>query len=135
MPLAPGETPQMEWVRYRTLGCYPLTGAIRVPRGSVSSDSLPSLPACSRIRFESFVEIPMRPVPLLPAADVSAIAAGDTEDHVKVIGDLRISIPLYNVYLNEADEWSRRLQVETSEWALELHRPLPDSIVAMAHSL
>ncbi|MDQ5910491.1 MAG: sulfate adenylyltransferase subunit 2 [Pseudomonadota bacterium] len=29
MPLAPGETPTLEWVRFRTLGCYPLTGAIR----------------------------------------------------------------------------------------------------------
>ncbi len=29
MPLAPGETPRLEWVRFRTLGCYPLTGAIR----------------------------------------------------------------------------------------------------------
>ena len=28
MPLEPGETPQMKRVRFRTLGCYPLTGAI-----------------------------------------------------------------------------------------------------------
>ena len=28
MPLLPGETPQMRRVRFRTLGCYPLTGAI-----------------------------------------------------------------------------------------------------------
>jgi sulfate adenylyltransferase subunit 2 len=28
MPLNPGETPQMRLVRFRTLGCYPLTGAI-----------------------------------------------------------------------------------------------------------
>jgi sulfate adenylyltransferase subunit 2 len=28
MKLAPGETPQMRLVRFRTLGCYPLTGAI-----------------------------------------------------------------------------------------------------------
>jgi sulfate adenylyltransferase subunit 2 len=28
MPLLPGETPQMKRVRFRTLGCYPLTGAI-----------------------------------------------------------------------------------------------------------
>ncbi|MDE1173244.1 MAG: sulfate adenylyltransferase subunit CysD [Parvibaculaceae bacterium] len=28
MPLAPGEVPQMKKVRFRTLGCYPLTGAI-----------------------------------------------------------------------------------------------------------
>ena len=27
MPLKPGETPQMKVVRFRTLGCYPLTGA------------------------------------------------------------------------------------------------------------
>ena len=29
LPLAPGEKPQMMCVRFRTLGCYPLTGAIR----------------------------------------------------------------------------------------------------------
>ncbi len=57
------------------------------------------------------------------------------EESVKVIGHLRIGIPLYNVYLNEADEWSRRLQTELSEWALELHKQLPDSAVALAHSL
>jgi len=29
MPLNPGEAPRMEKVRFRTLGCYPLTGAVR----------------------------------------------------------------------------------------------------------
>ena len=28
MPLKEGEEPKMEWVRFRTLGCYPLTGAV-----------------------------------------------------------------------------------------------------------
>jgi len=28
LPLLPDETPQMRLVRFRTLGCYPLTGAI-----------------------------------------------------------------------------------------------------------
>ena len=28
MQLLPGETPEMRLVRFRTLGCYPLTGAI-----------------------------------------------------------------------------------------------------------
>jgi sulfate adenylyltransferase subunit 2 len=28
LPLEPGETPQMRRVRFRTLGCYPLSGAI-----------------------------------------------------------------------------------------------------------
>ncbi len=29
LPLKPGETPRLERVRFRTLGCYPLSGAIR----------------------------------------------------------------------------------------------------------
>jgi sulfate adenylyltransferase subunit 2 len=29
LPLRPGELPHMEQIRFRTLGCYPLTGAIR----------------------------------------------------------------------------------------------------------
>jgi sulfate adenylyltransferase subunit 2 len=28
LPLEPGETPQMKVIRFRTLGCYPLSGAI-----------------------------------------------------------------------------------------------------------
>ena len=28
MPLEPGEKPELRKVRFRTLGCYPLTGAI-----------------------------------------------------------------------------------------------------------
>ncbi|MCZ8218465.1 MAG: Hpt domain-containing protein [Acidovorax sp.] len=58
-----------------------------------------------------------------------------SDDAVKVIDTLRISIPLYNVYLNEADEWSRRLVTCLQEWSLELHEPLPDMAVALAHSL
>jgi chemosensory pili system protein ChpA (sensor histidine kinase/response regulator) len=58
-----------------------------------------------------------------------------SEEAVKVIETLRIGLPLYNVYLNEADEWSRRLVTCLQEWALELHEPLPDTAVALAHSL
>ena len=58
-----------------------------------------------------------------------------SDEAVKVIDTLRIGIPLYNVYLNEADEWSRRLVTCLQEWALELHQPLPDVAVALAHSL
>ncbi len=28
LPLRPGERPQLRWVRFRTLGCYPLSGAV-----------------------------------------------------------------------------------------------------------
>lgn len=59
---------------------------------------------------------------------------GDDEQ-LKIIGSLRISIPIYNIFLNEADEWSRQLLVELSEWALELHRPVFESTAALAGSL
>ncbi|MFX8824875.1 Hpt domain-containing protein, partial [Acinetobacter baumannii] len=32
-------------------------------------------------------------------------------------------------------EWSRRFVTCLQEWALELHEPLPDTAVALAHSL
>ncbi|MBB6251174.1 sulfate adenylyltransferase subunit 2 [Nitrospirillum iridis] len=38
MPLKPGEVPQQRRVRFRTLGCYPLTGAI-----DSDADSLPAI--------------------------------------------------------------------------------------------
>ncbi|MDP1900763.1 MAG: Hpt domain-containing protein [Rubrivivax sp.] len=58
------------------------------------------------------------------------------EEQVKVIGPLRIGIPLFNIYLNEADELSRRLSTELAEWALEHERhPVPEASVALAHSL
>jgi len=36
MPLQPGERPQMRRVRFRTLGCYPLTGAIESSASTLS---------------------------------------------------------------------------------------------------
>ncbi|MBS0291732.1 MAG: Hpt domain-containing protein [Proteobacteria bacterium] len=69
------------------------------------------------------------------AEGMEADAPAQADEAVKVIEHLRIGIPLYNVYLNEADEWSRRLSTALQEWALELHQPLPDSAVALAHSL
>jgi sulfate adenylyltransferase subunit 2 len=38
MPLRPGEQPQMRKVRFRTLGCYPLTGAVES-----TADNLPDI--------------------------------------------------------------------------------------------
>ena len=75
----------------------------------------------------------------LPAstADLSEPAEppDESSEQIKVVGPLRIGIPLFNIYLNEADELSRRLATELSEWALELHRPVGETAVALAHSL
>ena len=64
-----------------------------------------------------------------------SVNSAQYEEQFKVIGSLKIGIPLYNVYLNEADEWSRCLVTELDEWALELHRPLLATTVNYAHSL
>ena len=37
LPLAPGETPQLRSVRFRTLGCYPLTGAVESAADTVAA--------------------------------------------------------------------------------------------------
>ncbi len=36
LPLKPGEAPQLRTVRFRTLGCYPLTGAIESDAATVA---------------------------------------------------------------------------------------------------
>ncbi|HUI94375.1 MAG TPA: sulfate adenylyltransferase subunit CysD [Xanthobacteraceae bacterium] len=36
LPLAPGEVPEIASVRFRTLGCYPLTGAVRSTAATLS---------------------------------------------------------------------------------------------------
>jgi chemosensory pili system protein ChpA (sensor histidine kinase/response regulator) len=58
-----------------------------------------------------------------------------SDEHVKMVGPLRIGIPLFNIYLNEADELSRRLMTEVAEWAMELHRPIDEAAISLAHSL
>jgi chemosensory pili system protein ChpA (sensor histidine kinase/response regulator) len=70
-----------------------------------------------------------------PEAESAPEAAREAVEEVKVVGPLRIAIPLFNIYLSEADELSRRLGTELAEWALELHRPVGGTAVALAHSL
>ncbi|CAM3832547.1 Hpt domain-containing protein [Roseateles saccharophilus] len=59
----------------------------------------------------------------------------DPDEGFKLIGPLRISIALFNIFLNEADELSRRLSIELAEWASELSHPVPASSEAHAHKL
>ncbi|MGC4395322.1 Hpt domain-containing protein [Hydrogenophaga sp. T2] len=84
------------------------------------------------------IELTEPPVvePLPPEVVVAEAAAAESPDEqVREIGPLRIGHKLYNVFLNEADEWSRRLGTVLSEWALETHAPLPEPAEALAHSL
>ena len=74
---------------------------------------------------------------LVQRPEASGLAASQAdEEPVKVIGGLRIGIPLFNIFLNEADEQSRRLVTELAEWALEhKQRAVSETAVALAHSL
>jgi chemosensory pili system protein ChpA (sensor histidine kinase/response regulator) len=51
------------------------------------------------------------------------------------IGDLRISAELYDVYLEEAQGWSRELGNELTLWEQALDRPVPEHAIARAHAL
>ena len=79
----------------------------------------------------------VEPVQETPAEPDFAVEADNQmpDEQTRVIGPLRIGIKLYNVYLNEADEWSRRLSTVLAEWALERHEPVPEQAEALAHSL
>ncbi len=79
---------------------------------------------------------PARTLTLVHSAPPPAPLEPDDEaDRYKVVGALRVPIALFNIYLNEADEQSRRLCTELAEWQLELDRPVGEAAVALAHSM
>lgn len=86
-------------------------------------------------------QAPVPPAPEPPLLDDVVARPDDTPDipvldeAVKVIGSLQVDLDLYNVFLNEADEWSRRLCQGLTEWALDGAEPLPPALSAWAHSL
>ena len=135
VPLAFEVTPAEEIVELPALQLEPEEPAV------VAADEAPALaeePAVATAAEAATEEASQPEVPATAdtteATEVAAAVTG-AEDQVKVIGPLRIGIALYNVYLNEADEWSRQLATEVGEWALESHERLSDSTVALAHSL
>ncbi|MFN0182955.1 MAG: Hpt domain-containing protein, partial [Aquabacterium sp.] len=85
--------------------------------------------------------------PLEPSVDLESVATRpaveapapqtlvEDAEQYKLIGSLRIGIALFNIYLNEADELSRRLVAELGEWSHLLDRPVSDAAIALAHSL
>ena len=111
----------------------------RMPEQDVPAPPMEAPPVLEPFDSEAFLvgEIPAPPDAEPPeSSTASAFASMDHEDdQYKRIGSLRISLGLYNIYLNEADERSRKLVTEASEWALEWQRPPGDSMVVLAHSL
>jgi len=81
---------------------------------------------------------PAEPEPLLHLVETAPLEddePADSDEGYKVIGPLRISIALFNIFLNEADELSRKLSTGLAEWALELTTRVPQSCEVQAHAL
>ncbi|MCA6218893.1 Hpt domain-containing protein [Ideonella sp. B7] len=108
---------------------------------STPGDALPPVVKDEPVHLQALVpEALHERVPsgeLLAPSEAPAFSAEaeDDAERYKVVGPLRIQIALFNIYLNEADEQSRRLSVELSEWQHELDRPVGETAVALAHSL
>jgi chemosensory pili system protein ChpA (sensor histidine kinase/response regulator) len=131
---------------------------------TVSAPSLaarvPDLPSADDLDFLSdgadgppdpLLELPMLapepvPLPLTPAPagarlealviDLAALDGVDPDEQVRHIGPLRIPIPRFNQFLNEAEDVSHRLVVALGEWSLEPQaRPVPQAAAALAHTL
>ncbi|CAG1018311.1 partial type IV pili sensor histidine kinase and response regulator,chpA; chemosensory pili system protein ChpA (sensor histidine kinase/response regulator), partial [Burkholderiaceae bacterium] len=114
-------------------------GSTAAPASPVGSDRIES---GADAAFD-LIDLDLRAAPAAPpdlggeaatAAEAPA-APFSEEEQVKIVGPLRIGIPLFNIFLNEADELSRRLTTEVAEWAMELHRPIGETAIALAHSL
>jgi len=76
--------------------------------------------------------------PLLSSEPLRLLSGGDAadaQDRVRVIGELRVDIAAYNLFLNDADELSRQLLLDLTEWTLEPHRAVLDRTIALAHGL
>ena len=88
------------------------------------------------------ISAPSAPVaaPAAPTAEViefPTLQAPEVKpnDNVKRIGDLEISVPLYNIYLAETDELVRILARDIAEWRHEPEREVSVQSVHAAHSL
>jgi chemosensory pili system protein ChpA (sensor histidine kinase/response regulator) len=112
MQLARGETPPWD----------ELLPPLRAACALSASGAVQETPATNGLASE--------PLRLLSGGD-----AADAQDRVRVIGELRVDIAAYNVFLNDADELSRQLLLELTEWTLEPHRAVLDSTIALAHGL
>lgn len=87
------------------------------------ADAVPGLPSAADLDLSSWGL----------AANADQAAAPD--DEVKVIGSLRLEIPAFNAFLNDADEASRQLAMLLAEWSVEPTQPLPQTAASQARVL
>ncbi|WP_294258554.1 Hpt domain-containing protein [uncultured Comamonas sp.] len=114
------------------------------PVGTDPVDTAAELPSAEAVLELEAIEALLEGVPEPVVAEEPAQAAGsavpameqaEPDDGHRNIDGLRISAALYNVYLNEADDWSERLGEVLQQWLQEPGEAIPDDAIALAHSL
>ena len=101
-------------------------------------DEIPELPAGpTRTEPEAEAHDPRAQSPVAQIISLEAHRPSQPlpDENIKVVGDLRIPIPLYTIYLNEADELVRRLSNDIAAWSLQPSSPIAEEIAAAAHQL
>lgn len=98
--------------------------ALQLAAGELDHLSMDALPDAAPLQVAEVLDFPGSP----PVARKS-------DDNVKYIGDLEISLPLHNIYLAETDELVRLLSQDIAEWRHEPDRHVNILAVHAAHSL
>ena len=144
-PKPAAATPTIDLQATELLEAFDEPAAVEAPAAAPQQEALPTAESVELVELDFddklFAADPLPTPEVVAAAETApelpeepAPVVSD-DDQVKIVGDLRISIPLFNIYLNEADELSRRLTTDVAEWGMELHRPVGEMPIAHAHSL
>ncbi|MEC5159649.1 MULTISPECIES: hybrid sensor histidine kinase/response regulator [unclassified Janthinobacterium] len=75
------------------------------------------------------------PAPDSNVIDFPTAPSAPRDDNLKQVGELDISLPLYNIYVAETDELLRLLSVDFSEWRHEPRRAVSAEALHAAHTL
>jgi chemosensory pili system protein ChpA (sensor histidine kinase/response regulator) len=96
-----------------------------VSEETASGETLPPAPTAPAAPSGNVIEFPTVAAPA---------AAPSRDDNTKHVGELRIGLPLYNIYLAETDELVRLLAQDFGEWRHEA-RPVSGAALQAAHTL
>ncbi|MCA0177636.1 MAG: Hpt domain-containing protein [Proteobacteria bacterium] len=83
--------------------------------------------------LEDAVPAPVPEPEPLPEPEPELMGRG--AEPMRHVGDLRIPIKLFNIFLNEADEQSRRLGTVLAEWVMQPTQPVDGEAERLAHTL
>ncbi|MCX7671709.1 MAG: Hpt domain-containing protein, partial [Anaerolineae bacterium] len=111
--------------------------------GNVDIAGSAALPAIDAQGTGESVLAPSMPVEVV-GVDASITATSEAEaftemsavaEDIKVIGPLQVPVQLYTIFLSEADELVRQLNMRLDEWRLMPGANVPDEAISAAHTL